>query len=49
MAYPFDVAGNSAFGSRRRLSFRRRRIDWRVVALTACSAVGLIAMLGHSI
>ena len=47
MAYPFDVAGNSAFGVRRRFQHRRRGVNWRVVALTACSAVGLIAMMGH--
>ena len=33
----------------RRLANRRRGVDWRVVAFTACSAVTLIAMLGRPI
>ena len=46
MAYVF-APGPSAYGSGRRLSIRRKGVDWRVVALTAACAVMLILMLGR--
>lgn len=47
MAHIFSPAGSSAFGSGRRFARRSKGIDWRVVALTALSAVLFIAMLGR--
>lgn len=46
MAFVFP-AGLSGPGSTRRLGFRRRIVDWRVVALTALCAVLFIAMLAR--
>ena len=38
---------SSASGFGRRLSTRRRGVDWRVVALTAASGVTFVAMLAR--
>ena len=46
MAYVF-APGPSASGAGRRLGLRRKGVDWRVVAVTAMSAVLLILMLGR--
>ena len=46
MAFVFS-AGSSGPGGARRFSPRRRGVDWRVVALTAVSAVLFIAMLAR--
>ena len=48
MAYLFP-AGASGSGATRRFGPRRRGVDWRVVALTALSAVIFIAMLARPI
>ena len=48
MAHVFSPAGSTAFTPGRRFGRRRRAmVDWRVVAMTAVSAVTLIAMLGR--
>ena len=47
MAHVFSPSGSSAFGSARRLGRRARGIDWRVVAMTAASAITVIAMMGR--
>ena len=52
MAHVFSPAGSSAFGSGlrsgRRMGRRSRSgIDWRIVLMTAASAVMLIATLGQ--
>ena len=44
MAFVFTPA---AATRGRRLTTRRRPIDWRVVAMTAASGVMFIVMLGH--
>ena len=47
MSHRFTPAGSTAFGRSRGLARRARGIDWRVVAITAASAVTVIAMLGR--
>ena len=49
MAHAFSPAGSSAFRAGARFGRRRRPalVDWRVVGMTAASAVMLIAMLGR--
>ncbi len=48
MAHVFSPAGSSAFSAGKRFGRRRRAmVDWRIVAMTAASAVTLIAMLGR--
>ena len=49
MAHVFSPTGSSAFGSGRRLGRRAKGIDWRVVAMTAASAITFIAMMGRPI
>lgn len=44
MAHVFSPAGSS-----RRFGRRARGIDWRVVAMTAASAITVIAMMGRPI
>ena len=43
MAFVFSSTSPSS----RRLGFRRKRVDWRVVGLTAVSGVMFIAMLAR--
>ena len=38
---------SSAAASSRRLGFRRKMVDWRVVGLTALSGVVFVAMLAR--
>lgn len=49
MAHVFSPSGSSAFTAGKRFGRRRRpaMVDWRIVAMTAASAVTVIAMLGR--